>query len=77
VVSRSEGDGGDPVDPSSEEQGPNLFVIHPRQDEVEFNELTVRLKISYRTILLAVVIFDVTQRVIRALSDSNIGDILR
>jgi hypothetical protein len=37
-----------------------------RRDEVGFNELNINLKISYRTILLIFVVFNVADRFVSA-----------
>jgi len=35
-----------------------------RRDDLEFNELDVRLRISYKTVLLVFVLFDVLRKVV-------------
>jgi len=42
-----------------------------RRDEVEFNELEVRLKVSYKTLLLVFVLFDVFHRVVGEVADTD------
>jgi len=72
VVSRSEGD----VRNSEEEGSPErdyLLQVGGRRhrDDVEFNELDIKLRVSYKTLLLAFVLFDVFHRVVNSLSDSS------
>jgi len=43
----------------------------PRRDDVEFNELNIKLKISYKTLLLAFVLFDVLHKSINVLVDTG------
>jgi len=77
VVSRSEYSGGSyPEDPSPDEQSgggnppdrPRWF----RRDNVELNELNVSIKISYKTLVLIFVLFDVFHKVIDVAGDSDL-----
>jgi len=72
-VSRSEG-----VDQSGSSEntrgtGDSLGfqASQPRRDDVEFNELNIQLKISYKTLLLAFVLFDVLHKSINVLIDTD------
>jgi len=42
-----------------------------RRDDVEFNELNIRLKISYKTLVFAFVLFDVLRKIIDVLPVSD------
>lgn len=44
----------------------------PRRDDVEFNELNISLKISYKTLLLVFVLFDVLHRTVNVLFDLDL-----
>jgi len=57
------------VDP---ETGASVRVGRSRRDDVEFNELDVRLRISYKTLVLVFVLFDVFHKVANAVYDSNV-----
>jgi hypothetical protein len=50
----------------SAEKSPSRFTSSkwPRRDDVEFNELNVSLRISYKTLVLAFVLFDVVHKVV-------------
>jgi hypothetical protein len=67
AASRSEGDG--------VEDGNVPNVATPRRqnrrDEFEFNELEIRLKISYKTLVFAFVLFDVLRKLVDVTADSN------
>jgi len=69
-VSRSEEDGtldeSEELSSSNDESKPR-----PRRDEVEFNELSIKLKISYKTLVFAFVLFDVLRKSIDVLGDSD------
>jgi len=47
----------------------NTFVKPSRRDDVEFNELSINLRISYKTLLLVFVLFDVLHRTVNAVFD--------
>jgi len=42
-----------------------------RRDDLDFNELDVRIRVSYKTLLLVFVLLDVFGKVTNALIDSN------
>jgi len=67
-VSRSEADG--KAEGESEKTSVKL-IARPRRDDMEFNELDVRLRISYKTLVLIFVLFDVFHKVANVLVDSN------
>jgi hypothetical protein len=73
VVSRSE----ESVPPKSEEapadQAGYLLKIGRRshRDDVEFNELDIKIRISYKTLVLVFVLFDVFHKIVNSLSDSD------
>jgi len=77
VASRSERDGDAGEDPF-EESPKTEFLAGPlpeprsRRDDVEFNELNVQLKISYKTLVLAFVLFDVFHKGINVLIDTDV-----
>jgi hypothetical protein len=65
VVNRSEVTEKDTDIPSlPKTHGSYLDITRSRRDEVDFNELSINLKISYKTILLIVVAFNVAHRLI-------------
>jgi hypothetical protein len=67
VVSRSE-DGESEVE---EEKYLLQLGHHRHRDDVEFNELDIKVRISYKTLLLVFVLFDVFHKIVNAVSDSN------
>jgi hypothetical protein len=73
VVSRSEG--GDPyperVDPEKDHQYVLRMGKRRHRDDVEFNELDIKIKISYKTLLLVFVLFDVFHKIVNSLGDSE------
>nr|QDH88666.1 MAG: hypothetical protein H1Rhizo271023_000003 [Leviviridae sp.] len=75
VVSRSEEAGGGNVGQvgadSARSPAPLDHTTHqwPRRDDLEFNELNVSLKISYKTLVLAFVLFDVFHKVVNVVFD--------
>lgn len=74
VVNRSEDD----VDRNLEVENPErdyLFQLGGRRhrDDVEFNELDIKIKVSYKTLLLVFVLFDISHRIINSLSDSSLS----
>lgn len=69
VVNRSEESGNNSEEPSPEGRRFQLST-HSRRDEPEYNEIDVRIKVSYKTLLLAFVIFDVLRRSIDVVVDS-------
>jgi hypothetical protein len=72
VVSRSE-DSDRPFDPQPPEGGERLEWARPnRRDAVEFNELDIRLKVSYKTVLLVFVLFDVLHKAINVVFDTSL-----
>jgi hypothetical protein len=78
VVCRSE-DAGESAEQVAPELEPEYLLKLGRQrhrDDVEFNELDIRLKISYKTLLLVFVLFDVSHRIITSASDSNFWGLL-
>jgi len=44
----------------------------PRRDDVEFNEININLKISYKTLLLVFVLFDVFHKAVNVLIDQDV-----
>jgi len=78
AVSRSEEAGGsggyetDPADLTAEEES-SRRIHWPRRDEVEFNELNVHLKISYKTLILVFVLFDVFHKLVDAVDLDSLG----
>jgi len=78
VVSRSERDPEREEDRADPRAGwPNVLApdtAHrwPRRDDLEFNELNVSLKISYKTLVLAFVLFDVFHKVVNVVFDLNL-----
>jgi hypothetical protein len=70
-VNRSEENGPEPIRAAPEGVAKKRFSFRSRQDGVEFNEISINLRISYKTILLIVVVFDVTHRFVTALADSS------
>jgi len=74
VVSRSE-DGtsygqGEKVAPEKDPSYRLRLGRSRHRDDVEFNELDIKVKVSYKTLLLVFVLFDVFHKVVNALSDS-------
>lgn len=74
VVNRSEDD----VDQRLEVENPErdyLLQLGGRRhrDDVEFNELDIKIKVSYKTLLLVFVLFDISHRIINSLSDSSLS----
>jgi hypothetical protein len=65
-VSRSEGTNDHMAEPSPEGGVLDHIHLQSRHDEVEVNELDIRLRISYRTILIVFVAFNVGNRVLNA-----------
>jgi hypothetical protein len=47
-----------------------------RRDHLEFNELNISVKVSYKTVLLVFVLFDVFHKVISEAFDSSLLDFL-
>jgi len=70
VVSRSE-EGQEELAPSPPEGDGGSEASGPRRDDVEFNELNIQLRISYKTLLLAFVLFDVLHKSINVLVDTD------
>jgi hypothetical protein len=68
VVNRSEGVGDDGKGESPEGGLPYTDLLQPRHDEVDISEVDIRLRVSYRTILMVFVAFNVGNRVVNALS---------
>jgi hypothetical protein len=67
VASRSDGDGDDAVDPKPPEEGVRSRLSFHRSDSPDGDhgaEFTVHLRFGYKTILLVVVLFDVTRRIV-------------
>jgi len=67
-VSRSDSAGesrdlSSPLEKSDGEGRPNRS-LWPSRDEVEFNELNISLKISYKTLILVFVLFDVFHKLV-------------
>ncbi|DAD51976.1 TPA_asm: hypothetical protein [ssRNA phage Zoerhiza.1_4] len=81
VVSRSEEDHlGLGAPGGAEESAPPKRAIvprWPRRDDVEFNELNVSLRISYKTLVLVFVLFDVFHKVVDATVNSDVIPFLR
>jgi len=71
VVSRSEEDQRNSASTPSEE-GVEARGAVPRRDDVEFNELNIQLRISYKTLLLCFVLFDVLHKSINVLVDTEL-----
>jgi len=67
VVNRSEADD---RDSDALENSVIRVTSRPRRDDMEFNELDVRLRVSYKTLLLVFVLFDVFHKVASTLIDS-------
>jgi len=61
VANRSEEDSLSPKDEGREADRPFRLSLgrQLRHDDVEFNELDIRLRVSYKTLLLVFVLFDV------------------
>jgi hypothetical protein len=53
------------------EKPPPRKFSYSRRDDVEFNELNISLKISYKTLLLVFVLFDVFHKIANAVIDTN------
>jgi hypothetical protein len=70
VVSRSEEVSQTSVS-APPEGGTDSRTVMPRRDEVEFNELNIQLKVSYKTLLLVFVLFDVLHKSINVLVDTH------
>ncbi|DAD51856.1 TPA_asm: hypothetical protein [ssRNA phage Zoerhiza.4_13] len=43
-----------------------------RRDDLEFNELSINLRISYKTVLLVVVVFNVVEKIVNGVDFSNV-----
>jgi len=76
AVSRSEGAGTDeegvlPHGRKTVGNSPNSPRIWPRRDDLEFNELNLSVRISYKTLVLAFVLFDVFHKVVNVVFDLN------
>nr|QDH90474.1 MAG: hypothetical protein H1Rhizo27452_000002 [Leviviridae sp.] len=76
AVSRSEGaskgeEGVLPVGRKTVGDTPNSTRIWPRRDDLEFNELNLSVRISYKTLVLAFVLFDVFHKVVNVVFDLN------
>jgi hypothetical protein len=71
AVNRSEGDA-TPLDGGEPDRD---FAIklgrRRRRDDIEFNELDLKIRVSYKTLLLVFVLFDVAHKVVSTLSDSE------
>jgi len=67
VVSRSEGPTKGPFPSSLEGGGGEWSNLRLRRDEIDFNELSIHIKISYKTILIVFTLFNVGDRIINAL----------
>jgi len=72
-VSRSQGSDDDSFEPIGPQNGEAHQVIarRSRHDDVEFNEIDVRVRISYKTLLLIFVLFDVFHKVVTTVSESD------
>lgn len=72
MANRSEEDSLSPKDEGHEAARPFRLSLgrQLRHDDVEFNELDIRLRVSYKTLLLVFVLFDVAHRIVNSLSDS-------
>jgi hypothetical protein len=68
VVNRSEGAGSKEKLSFPKKVGSYLDIVQSHTDEIGSNELNINLKISYKTILLVLVAFNVTGRVIERLT---------
>jgi len=71
-VSRKEPSDGAPDDqnlPGRKAWADHLTTVGSRRDDVEFNEIDVRVRISYKTLLLIFVLFDVFHKIINATID--------
>jgi len=66
-VSRSEG----PFEPDASPKEGAKVIRLARRDDVEINELDIKIRISYKTLLLAFVFLDVFHRIFNAAVDSD------
>jgi hypothetical protein len=67
VVNRSEGAGESINGDEPSEEGDFPFIaLRSHRDEIDVNELHITLKISYKTVLLVFVAFNVGGRIINA-----------
>lgn len=71
VVSRSEGNGQSPESHEPEGSERSRISIRSRRDPDENNEIAIRIRVSYKTLLLVIVIFDVLHRSINLVIDSS------
>lgn len=71
MVNRSEGDAHPDSGPTPEREFGIQFGRRRRRDDVEFNELDVKVRVSYRTLLLVFVLFDVFHKFINSSSVSD------
>lgn len=67
MVNRSEGTPDEERPSRLKQLGEVLGIEGSRRDEIDFNELNISLKISYKTILLVFVAFNVANRLIEYL----------
>jgi hypothetical protein len=67
-VSRSEADKPSPADPKV---GSVQVKGSLPQDEPEYNELSIRIRISYKTLVFAFVLFGVLQHTVNVVIDSE------
>jgi len=72
VVSRSGENDGSEGGPNPEGKGTRLHFRHPeRPGEDDGAEVTVHLKVSYKTLLLVVVVFDLVHLSLREFFDAS------
>nr|QDH86861.1 MAG: hypothetical protein H2Rhizo32860_000003 [Leviviridae sp.] len=69
AANRSErADSDDSILPDVQKSGSHR---RPHRDDVEFNELNIQLRISYKTLVLVFVLFDVFHKGINVLIDTD------
>lgn len=75
VASRSEASDGQVSDePSPGGEGQSVSVSRSRRESDELNEFTIHLKLSYKTVLLVVVVLDVLHISMRELVSTGTLD---
>jgi hypothetical protein len=71
VASRSEVHDADGSDPKGEPEGIRVVSTPARHQEPEYNELNIRIKVSYKTLLFVAVSFNVLWHVLDTLQSSS------